>query len=169
MAQICLFRSTSFKTRGRWLQLCSRHQLTILKFSSREEPPQLEPDTSELLQTVVQIPRRDYVPWGPVRKRICVPLRRANQRPGRTLTFSMLLCIYRYTRAVPVLRTVEVFWRSVIFFVSLTGQSLVWLSPRSPSVLGASTRAPHSGVTYSQRRRVTNFISHWFFLNINSN
>jgi len=76
--------------------LKSRHQLTILKSSSREEPPELEPDTSELLQTVVQIPRRDYVPWGPVRKRICVPLGRTSQRPGRTLTFSMLLCIYRY-------------------------------------------------------------------------
>jgi len=73
----------------------SRHQLTILR-SSREGPPQLEPDTSELLQTVVQIPRRNYVPWGPVRKRICVSLRRANQRPGRTVTFSMLLCIDRY-------------------------------------------------------------------------
>jgi len=54
-------------------------------------------------------------------------------------------------------------------FVSLTGQSLVWLSPRLPSALNAPTHAPHSGGTYSQWRRATNCISHWFLLNINLN
>jgi len=62
-----------------------------------------------------------------------------------------------YTRAVPVLRTVEVFWRAIIFFVSLTSQSVVWLLPRS-SALNAPTHIPHSGGTYSQRRSVTNCI-----------